>query len=93
MASSTTSELRIGDAERDAAAERLRGFGRPVLLAWAREDRFFPVKLAERLLERLPDGRLELIDDSYTFVPIDQPEQLAELIGEFVRDAHAAAAR
>jgi pimeloyl-ACP methyl ester carboxylesterase len=69
-----------------AAAERLRDFDRPVLLAWAREDKFFPVKLAERLLERLPDGRLELIDDSYTFIPIDQPERLAELVRGFVLD-------
>ncbi|HEX4761013.1 MAG TPA: alpha/beta hydrolase [Thermoleophilaceae bacterium] len=67
-----------------AAAERLRDFDRPVLLAWAREDKFFPVKLAERLLERLPDGRLELIDDSYTFVPFDQPERLTELVRDFV---------
>ena len=67
-----------------AAAEKLRDFDRPVLLAWAREDKFFKVKLAERLLERLPNGRLELIDDSYTFVPIDQPERLAELVREFV---------
>ena len=69
-----------------AAAERLRDFDKPVLLAWAREDKFFKVKLAERLLERLPNGRLELIDDSYTFVPIDQPERLAELVREFVLD-------
>jgi len=69
-----------------AAAERLRDFDRPALLAWAREDKFFKVKLAERLLERLPNGRLELIDDSYTFVPIDQPERLASLIREFVFD-------
>jgi pimeloyl-ACP methyl ester carboxylesterase len=67
-----------------AAAERLRDFDRPVLLAWAREDRFFKVALAQRLLERLPQGRLELIDDSYTFVPIDQPKRLAELVREFV---------
>jgi pimeloyl-ACP methyl ester carboxylesterase len=73
-----------------AAAERLRDFHRPVLLAWAREDRFFKVKLAERLLERLPNGRLELIDDSYTFVPIDQPERLAELVREFVLDGRQA---
>ena len=67
-----------------AAAERLRDFDRPVLLAWAREDKFFKVKLAERLMERLSQGRLELIDDSYTFVPLDQPERLASLIREFV---------
>lgn len=73
-----------------AAAERLRDFDRPVLLAWAREDHFFKVKLAERLLERLPNGRLELIDDSYTFVPIDQPERLAELVRDFVREGSPA---
>jgi pimeloyl-ACP methyl ester carboxylesterase len=77
-----------GVSNRDtlAAAERLRDFDRPVLLVWAREDRFFPVRLAERLLERLPQGRLELIDDSYTFIPIDQPDRLAELVREFVAE-------
>jgi pimeloyl-ACP methyl ester carboxylesterase len=67
-----------------AAAERLRDFDRPTLLAWATEDKFFPVKLAERLMERLPNGRLELIDDSYTFVPIDQPDRLVALLRGFV---------
>src|SRR5919197_1127681 len=68
-----------------AAAERLRDFDRPTLLAWAREDKYFKVKLAQRLMERLPQGRLELIDDSWTFVPIDQPKRLAGLIRELVR--------
>jgi pimeloyl-ACP methyl ester carboxylesterase len=73
-----------------AAAERLRDFDRPTLLAWAREDKFFKVKLAKRLMERLPQGRLELIDDSWTFVPLDQPELLAGLIREFVQStSHA----
>jgi pimeloyl-ACP methyl ester carboxylesterase len=65
------------------AAEALRRFDRPVLLAWAREDRFFPVAHAQRMLEILPDGRLELVDDSYTFVSEDQPEQVARLIRSF----------
>ncbi|MGZ4200941.1 MAG: alpha/beta fold hydrolase [Thermoleophilaceae bacterium] len=67
-----------------AAAERLRDFDRPALLAWAPEDKFFPVSLAERLIERLPQGRLELIEDSWTFVPFDQPERLTELVREFI---------
>jgi pimeloyl-ACP methyl ester carboxylesterase len=67
-----------------AAAERLRDFDRPTLLAWAPEDRFFPVSLAERLMERLPQGRLELIEDSWTFVPFDQPERLVQLVREFI---------
>jgi pimeloyl-ACP methyl ester carboxylesterase len=65
------------------AAGRLRLFDRPVLLAWAREDRFFKPKFAERLAAAIPGARLEWIDDSYTFVSEDQPERLAELIREF----------
>ena len=67
------------------AAEQLRRFERPVLLAWAPEDRLFPVAHAERLAAALPDARLERIEDSYTFVPEDQPARLAELVAAFVR--------
>ena len=73
-----------------AAAERLAGFDRPVLLAWAPEDRLFPISLAERLAEILPDARIARIDDSLTFVPEDQPAVLAELITEFARKNAAA---
>ncbi|MCW3064422.1 MAG: alpha/beta hydrolase [Solirubrobacterales bacterium] len=38
---------------------------------------------AEDLAQRLPNARLEPIEDSYAFVPEDQPEQLTELIREF----------
>lgn len=66
------------------AAERLRDFDRPVLLAWAPEDRNFRLCFAERLASDLPNARLERIEDSYTFVSEDQPEQTAELIRGFV---------
>jgi pimeloyl-ACP methyl ester carboxylesterase len=65
------------------AAERLPGFDRPVLLAWAPEDRFFPLAHARRLAELLPDARVEEVPDSYTFVSEDQPELVARLVGEF----------
>lgn len=65
------------------AAERLREFDKPVLIVWASEDRVFPPDHARRLAELLPDARLEEVDDSYSFVPEDQPERLAELIAEF----------
>ena len=68
------------------AAERLREFHRPALIAWSREDKFFPGKYAEQLAELLPDARLEWIEDAYTFSPEDQPEKLAKLIGSFVRE-------
>jgi pimeloyl-ACP methyl ester carboxylesterase len=65
------------------AAERLREFGGPTMLAWATEDRFFKPKFAERLAADIPGSRLEWIEDSRTFVSEDQPERLAQLIGEF----------
>jgi pimeloyl-ACP methyl ester carboxylesterase len=68
------------------AAERLAKFDRPALIAWSTEDRFFPKKHAERLAEIIPDSRVEWIEDARTFSPEDQPERLAELIADFVRE-------
>ena len=67
------------------AAERLGEFDRPVLIAWAPEDRFFPLEHAERLAATFPNARLERIEDAYTFVSLDQPGRTAELIAELAR--------
>jgi pimeloyl-ACP methyl ester carboxylesterase len=68
------------------AAEKLRDFGRPALLAWAVEDRFFKLSFAEKLADTIQGATLERIEDSYTFVSEDQPERLAELIARFARE-------
>jgi pimeloyl-ACP methyl ester carboxylesterase len=68
------------------AAEHFAEFTKPVLIAWAPEDRFFKLRYAERLVREFSNARLELIDDSYTFVPIDQPERTSELIAAFARE-------
>ncbi|MGW5179630.1 alpha/beta fold hydrolase [Streptomyces sp. NPDC004082] len=68
-----------------AAAERLAGFERPVLVVWAAEDRVMPPEHGRRLAELLPRARLVEVTDSYTLVPLDQPERLARLIREFSR--------
>jgi pimeloyl-ACP methyl ester carboxylesterase len=73
-----------------AAAERFGEFTKPVLIAWAPEDRFFKLANAERLRDAFPDARLERIEDSYTYVMIDQPERTAQLIAEFARQPIAA---
>jgi pimeloyl-ACP methyl ester carboxylesterase len=73
------------------AAERLRDFGRPALIAWAPDDRFFKLIYGERLAAAIPDARLVRIEDSRTFVSEDQPERLAELIRGFVRETSGAA--
>lgn len=70
-----------------AAADALPGFAAPVLLAWAQEDRLFPIALAHRLATLLPDARVEPVADSYTFVPEDQPQRLVELVTQFARVA------
>ena len=73
----------IDSRHTEEAAEKLRSFDRPALIAWASQDRVFPVEHAYRLAELLPDARVEEIPDSYSFVPEDQPDRLAELIREF----------
>jgi pimeloyl-ACP methyl ester carboxylesterase len=73
-----------------AAAEKLARFDRPTLFAWAPEDRIFKLEYAQRLAETIPDATLETIPDAKTFVPLDQPQRLAELIADFAAPHGAA---
>jgi pimeloyl-ACP methyl ester carboxylesterase len=68
------------------AADRFGEFERPVLIAWSRDDRFFPTEHAERLASDFPNARLEWVENARTFSAEDQPERLAELIAGFVRE-------
>ncbi len=67
-----------------AAAEKLPAFDKPVLLVWASEEKLFPLSLAERLAEKLPNASIVEIADSYTFIPEDKPAELAAHVIEFV---------
>ena len=71
------------------AAVALRSFDRPVLLAWGVKDPFFRPRYARRLAGDIPNSRLEWIDGSKTFVPLDAPERLADLIADFVHSTEA----
>ena len=68
------------------AADELRRFQAPALVAWAADDRFFPPEHGRRLAELLPRGRFVLIPDSYSFVSEDQPERLADAISELMSE-------
>jgi pimeloyl-ACP methyl ester carboxylesterase len=68
------------------AAKTLESFGSPVLLAWAAEDRVFPLSYAERLAGAMPDARIVEIPDAGTFVPLDQPQRVADAIRDFVHE-------
>ncbi len=77
----------ISSRDTVAAAARLSNFNGPALLAWASEDRVFPVEHARRLASILPNATVVEISDSYAFVPEDQPQRLAEAIGDFMASA------
>jgi pimeloyl-ACP methyl ester carboxylesterase len=67
-----------------AAADALRSFDRPALVAWASEDRLMPREHGRRLAELLPQGQLVEIPDSYTLIPEDQPDALAASMRELL---------
>lgn len=62
----------------------LSRFDKPALVVWAPEDVLMPPEHGRRLAGLLPDGRLIEIPDSYTVVPLDQPQQLAEAVRAFI---------
>jgi pimeloyl-ACP methyl ester carboxylesterase len=66
------------------AAESLRGFDKPALVLWAEGDRIFPREHGRRLAELLPQGRFELMPDSRTFIPEEQPDRLASVVRGFL---------
>jgi pimeloyl-ACP methyl ester carboxylesterase len=74
------------------AAESLRGFDKPALVLWAEGDKLFPRDHGQRLAELLPKGRFELISDSRTFIPEEQPERLAAIIRGFLAEREPAPA-
>lgn len=65
-------------------AESLSTFQGPALVVWATEDKLMPRDHGPRLAGLFERGRLVEIDDSYTLVPEDQPERLADVLREFV---------
>jgi len=75
----------ITSRETMRAAAALRSFDRPVLLAWGLRDPFFRPRYARRLAGDIPGARLEWIEGAKTFVPLDAPDRLAELVADFAR--------
>jgi pimeloyl-ACP methyl ester carboxylesterase len=84
--------LGIDPAQTVQAAKDLEAFKSPTLFAWAPEDRWFKVELAERLAASMPDARVVRIADSKTFVAYDQPQRLADEITSFIRETKPVAA-
>ena len=56
----------------------------PTLVVAAEHDTFTPMALAEEMAGAIPDAELEVIPDASHAAPVEQPEQIAELIEEFL---------
>ena len=73
--------LRRADAkELLATSEKYGTIDIPVRLVWAEGDRSFKIGLAERMARDIPNAELVRLPGKHTFVPLDQPERLAEQI-------------
>jgi pimeloyl-ACP methyl ester carboxylesterase len=64
---------------------RLRQFPKPVRLVWGTADPFFKIGIAHRLRDAFADATLVEIASGRTFLPLDEPERIADEI----RAAHA----
>jgi pimeloyl-ACP methyl ester carboxylesterase len=68
-----------------AAQEKLASFERPVLVVWDSEGPMMPNDEGRRLADSFPDSRFVELPDCYTLIALDQPQELARLIGELAR--------
>ena len=80
-------DTKAGRRALEAADSSLGDFSKPVLVAWAAEDRVMPIDSGHRLAASFPNSRWVEIPASRTLIPIDQPQALATVIASFVTDS------
>ncbi|MBA3656507.1 MAG: alpha/beta hydrolase [Gemmatimonadaceae bacterium] len=62
----------------------------PSLVIWGEEDRWIDAKIADRLINELPDGRIVRLPGVGRLVPEENAEYLVELLLEFMKRRAAA---
>ncbi len=77
-------DTRRGKRAIRAATPALASFERPVLVVWDSEGKMMPGAEGRRLAEAFPDSRFVELPDCYTLIPLDQPQELARTIREFL---------
>ncbi|MFB6203526.1 MAG: alpha/beta fold hydrolase [Candidatus Nanohaloarchaea archaeon] len=58
----------------------------PVLVIHGREDGIVPLEVAEKTVELLPEGRLEVLEDSGHVGFVEQPDLYSELVEDFLEE-------
>jgi pimeloyl-ACP methyl ester carboxylesterase len=59
---------------------------KPALVICGSEDQMTPVRFSQFLVEELPAARLKIIPSAGHMVMLEQPEIVANLIGEFIEE-------
>ena len=57
----------------------------PALVVWGDEDQWVDAKMADRLVNALPDGRLVRLSGIGRLVPEENPEQMTSLLLDFMK--------
>lgn len=57
----------------------------PALIVWGEEDQWVDRKMADRLVNALPDGRLVRLPGIGRLVPEENPEQMSSLVLDFMK--------
>lgn len=65
--------------------DRLQQITKPVLILCGSEDRLTPVKYSRYLEEKLPDGKVELIDGAGHMVMLEKPDQVNQAITVYLK--------
>ena len=71
--------------EDDMEEVDLRTIHVPALIIWGERDGWIDPKVADRLVNALPDGRLVKLPGVARLVPEEAPEKMAELLLEFMK--------
>lgn len=58
----------------------------PVLILWGDSDEFQDVTDGRRLADQVPSARFMVVKEAGHFLPEDQPEEVARLIGAFIKE-------
>jgi haloalkane dehalogenase len=75
-----TATLRETIIARAAKVPEMRGFQKPVLVAFGFDDPYLNPAVADAFATVFPNSRLELIEHAGHYVQLDQPERVVELI-------------
>jgi pimeloyl-ACP methyl ester carboxylesterase len=70
-----------------AEAQPLERVTQPVLVVWGRQDRLVPLARSNRLLRRLPQARLHVLEQCGHLPMLEQPGAFNRAVDGFLREA------